>query len=77
MVLHSTYMPQPRCAGTRLEMYKVCGVVLINRFLFWRLNVDWFELSYKGREAGLLMLQLTYYSHVSGSDHAVSIDTLN
>ncbi|CAO3574622.1 unnamed protein product [Mortierella alpina] len=24
---------------------------------------DWFELSYKGREAGLLMLQLTYYSH--------------
>ncbi|CAO3564977.1 unnamed protein product [Mortierella alpina] len=24
---------------------------------------DWFELSYKGREAGELMLQLTYYSH--------------
>ncbi|KAF9945553.1 hypothetical protein BGZ70_003742 [Mortierella alpina] len=24
---------------------------------------DWFELSYKGREAGMLMLQLTYYSH--------------
>ncbi|KAI1317235.1 hypothetical protein EDD11_008827 [Mortierella claussenii] len=24
---------------------------------------DWFELSYKGREAGMLLLQLTYYSH--------------
>ncbi|KAF9352931.1 hypothetical protein BGX34_011903 [Mortierella sp. NVP85] len=24
---------------------------------------DWFELHYKGREAGELMLQLTYYSH--------------
>ncbi|KAG0339570.1 hypothetical protein BG000_001803 [Podila horticola] len=24
---------------------------------------DWFELSYKGREAGQLLLQLTYYSH--------------
>ncbi|KAF9112490.1 hypothetical protein BGX27_003281 [Mortierella sp. AM989] len=24
---------------------------------------DWFELTYKGREAGELMLQLTYYSH--------------
>ncbi|KAK3826190.1 MAG: hypothetical protein J3R72DRAFT_479444 [Linnemannia gamsii] len=24
---------------------------------------DWFQLSYKGREAGELMLQLTYYSH--------------
>ncbi|KAF9186345.1 hypothetical protein BGZ51_007309 [Haplosporangium sp. Z 767] len=24
---------------------------------------DWFELSYKGREAGELLLQLTYYSH--------------
>ncbi|KAG0364230.1 hypothetical protein BC939DRAFT_531523 [Gamsiella multidivaricata] len=24
---------------------------------------DWFELSFKGREAGELMLQLTYYSH--------------
>ncbi|KAF9131901.1 hypothetical protein BGX30_012906, partial [Mortierella sp. GBA39] len=24
---------------------------------------DWFQLSYKGREAGELLLQLTYYSH--------------
>ncbi|KAF9099242.1 hypothetical protein BGX27_000650 [Mortierella sp. AM989] len=24
---------------------------------------DWFELSYKGREAGTLLLQLTYFSH--------------
>ncbi|KAG0060217.1 hypothetical protein BGZ92_006773, partial [Podila epicladia] len=24
---------------------------------------DWFELTYKGREAGQLLLQLTYYSH--------------
>lgn len=31
-------------------------------FLF---SIDWFELSYKGREAGQLLLQLTYYSHVS------------
>ncbi|KAF9087160.1 hypothetical protein BGX29_001003 [Mortierella sp. GBA35] len=25
---------------------------------------DWFELTFKGREAGELLLQLTYYSHV-------------
>ncbi|KAF9368415.1 hypothetical protein BGX21_006596, partial [Mortierella sp. AD011] len=24
---------------------------------------DWFELTYKGREAGMLLLQLTYFSH--------------
>ncbi|KAK3840215.1 MAG: hypothetical protein JOS17DRAFT_9982 [Linnemannia elongata] len=28
---------------------------------------DWFQLSYKGREAGELLLQLTYYSHVSSN----------
>jgi hypothetical protein len=30
-------------------------------------GLDWFQLSYKGREAGELLLQLTYYSHVSSN----------
>ncbi|ORZ27891.1 hypothetical protein BCR41DRAFT_346184 [Lobosporangium transversale] len=53
------------CLDEDHQKNELIGDCVINlaKVLEYGEHDDWFELHYKGREAGELMLQLTYYSH--------------